>query len=236
MTQYDPDLYREFARTKPARLDLAQQMLARVEHVGSVKTVAVQPTGFDAVDAILPQDGAGRAGLTRGAMHEVLGLAARRFACGVLGECLSDPAAAPVLWAVPVMAGECLYGPGLAQRGVDPNRLIVARYRTASDGLWLLEEALKSGAFSAVIGDLRDPLGTTAARRLHLAAETGCALGLILSDGSMPLTAPGSVTSRWRAEPASAEVQGGLDRRFHLSLDRHRGYLEAGHHWTVQDN
>jgi protein ImuA len=176
-------------------------------------------------------------------MHEILGLAARRFAVGLLARRLGQTNA-PAIWVMPAAARHSLYGPGLVSLGVDPGRVIIARYKTTQEGLWSLEEALKSGAFSMVLGEPEGVLSTIAARRLQLAAETGAALGLLLSERQIPIAAPGSATSRWHADFAPALVptpplieENKIQRRLALTLDRHRGACGdptlGATHWTV---
>ena len=217
----------EGARGEGACADAGLRLATARRHVDRIERQfrrapskgAALRTGFAAVDAVLP-DG----GLTCGAIHESLGLAARRFAVYLLARRLEN-VAAPALWAVPVAAGQALYGPGLAGYGVDPSRLVIARYRSAVEGLWLIEEALKSGAFSLVLGEPEGALGTTAARRLSLASEAGGTCGLLVSEGGAAISTPGTSASRWRSEPAPAAVSetGPVRRRLSLVLERCRG-------------
>jgi protein ImuA len=248
MTEYHPHLFEEasrFPETGPcpatlspdraARLDRARRVVERLERAERAARTrhGVLATGFAAVDAALP-DG----GLALGGIHEILGLGSRRFALALLRQRLRRTAA-PAAWIVPRHAADALYGPGLACRGVDPDRVIIIRYGAAAEGLWCLEEALKSRAFAMVLGQPEGVLGTVAARRLQLAAEAGGALGLLLSDGQRALSAPGSATSRWRVDPAPADPGPGVTRRAALTLERHRGAAgveagaEGGARWLV---
>lgn len=242
MSEYRPDLFQSSIDRalpdglkmlpRPARLAAARAEVDRLERLQGRRPGRSGPvlaTGFEAVDAALPLGG-----LAFGGVHEVLGLAGRRFAAALVARRLTE-VRAPALWAVPAGARHCLYGPGLAARGIDPGRIVLARYRTPSEGLWVLEEALKSGAFACVLGEPEGALTQTAARRLQLAAEAGGALGLILSDGQVPLTAPGSATSRWRVDPAPAAAEEAVSRRIALTLERHRGAFEADgtRRWTL---
>jgi len=109
---------------------------------------------------------------------------------------------APIVWAqTRVLRHEFgrLYGPGLANLGLNPQRLLLMDVAKDMDVLWALEEALRSGACAAVIGHLGHA-SFTATRRLALAAattQTSCLL----------LTAPGRAGStaartRWRISAA----------------------------------
>ena len=167
--------------------------------------------GIPALDRAFP-DGA----LRLGAMHEIIGDAvadglALRVLAGLLG---------PVLWVHPVRRLRVLYGPGLDQVGGGPggsslaDRLMIARFRERTDGLWTAEEALRSGAVAAVVLEVDDMPSLTASRRLQLAAETGGALGLVLTGGikgggpdlGAGRLAPSAVTSRWRVCAAPSDT------------------------------
>lgn len=239
MSEYRPELFvKEFdASDSPLkadrydRLSQARQTISRIERRDRTASLtgAVLTTGFGVVDTALP-----RGGLAFGGVHEILGLGARRFAVRLLRQRLAQ-CDAPALWIVPAGAGHSLYGPGMAKAGVDPNRVVIVRARNTREGLWTVEEALKSGAFALVLGELDTPVGQTAARRLQLAAEAGPAMGLLLSEGCRPIGAPGSVTSRWRAEPApSLAREANVVRRLSLHLERHRGLIGDGAHWMVE--
>ena len=105
-----------------------------------------------------------------------------------------------------------LYGPGLITCGLDPARLVIAHSRQLRDTLWTMEEALRSGVFAAVIGEV-EALPPIAARRLQLAAEAHAAAALLL----LPSRAPGIGVgmTRWRATSAP----GGA---WHIALARCR--------------
>ncbi|MBY4675910.1 translesion DNA synthesis-associated protein ImuA [Marinobacterium arenosum] len=70
------------------------------------------------------------------------------------------------------------YAPALAEAGVDLARVLVVRSNSRRDRLWCLEQALKSGCCSAVLGWL--PTGQEKAiRRLQVAAVEGGAAGFL---------------------------------------------------------
>ena len=117
------------------------------------------------------------------------------------------------------------YGPGLLNIGQYPERFIIARTKTHEDGLWALEEAIKSGAFGAVIGELSD-IDLTSSRRLSLAVQHHQAQCLLLMRSA---TQPQSVAySRWRvdaalSEPANEEAAWPGKARLTAHLHKHRG-------------
>ena len=115
--------------------------------------------------------------LALGCVHEVL--PARHghgAAFGFLIHCLAAHQAShnrPVLWVSDWRSraeNGRLYAPGLAQAGLDPGRVICVSVRREKDVLWVLEQALGSGALAAVGGAFTD-LALTPSRRLALAAR-----------------------------------------------------------------
>lgn len=155
----------------------------------SVAGEAARPTGHAALDAELPGGGWPAVGLI-----ELL-LAAP--GCGELR--LLAPALAPtslpcsVLWVAPPYTP---YAPALAALGLAVDRLVVATPASAADAAWAAEQALRSGALSAVLwwqaSDGRTPALSTTLRRLHLAAM----------EGRTPLFALRSVAARAQSSPA----------------------------------
>lgn len=153
--------------------------------------------------------------LQRGGLHEIEGDAAASGFCAACAGLLAGSHGF-VFWCAPhLMWHEAgvLYGSGLAARGLDPARLIIANPYHARDALWTMEEALRSGIFTAVIGET-EALPPIAARRLQLAAEAHGTAALLL----LPFGAPGIAVgvSRWRV----ASAPGGP---WHVELVRHRG-------------
>ncbi|MFN4157430.1 MAG: ImuA family protein [Gemmobacter sp.] len=174
------------------------------------------------VQPLLPGGAAGL-GLARGRVHEICGPARRTLAVMALGgpEDLS-----PVVWILPGWLPERPNPCGLC-RFAHPGRFIMARARRPEDLLWSAEEALRSGAVSAVIVELPGPPALTPVRRLHLAAgsvagtDAPLPLGLILTPGTGGAQ---GVESRWHmaATPDSG-----------WRLERMRARMEPRAAWSV---
>jgi protein ImuA len=128
--------------------------------------VDTRPTGHAALDAELPGGGWPGAGLT-----ELLLGAPGSGELRLLAPALAD---APLLWVAPPFTP---YGPALAALGFALDRLSIAAPDSAADAAWAAEQALRSGALSAVLwwepAGRREALAPTTLRRLHLAAEAG---------------------------------------------------------------
>lgn len=130
------------------------------------------PTGFTALDELLPGGG-----WPRGALTELL---IRRQGIGELR--LLTPALARLSeadgWLAWVAPPYVPYAAALAAAGVDLKRLLVAKPATPEDAWWTAEQALRSGACGALLAWLR-AADERRMRRLQLAAETGHAWGVL---------------------------------------------------------
>jgi hypothetical protein len=92
---------------------------------------------------------------------------------------------------------QTFYPPAAAAWGIDLDRLIAVRPRSARDELWAAVQSLRSPAVAAVWG-MMDRLDSRAFRRLQLAAQAGRTLGLLLRPPSA------------RGQPSWADVRLGV--------------------------
>jgi hypothetical protein len=148
---------------------LQHPALWRAREQGGATGRAGLPTGYDALDRVLPGGGWPLQGLV-----EIL---ADRTGIGELSLLL--PALARLCseggWLACVSPPHPPYAPALAARGIDVSRILVVRAPPAE---WAMEQALRSGACSAVLGwaACRDRQGL---RRLQLAAEQSHCLAVL---------------------------------------------------------
>src|SRR5208283_4444174 len=157
----------------PGHLAELRQQIARMERSVSRRLAAI-PLG-PAIDAHLPAGG-----LALGALHEAAGggadsedgAAAALFAAGVLAR-----TEGPVIWA---LIRPDLFAPALDAVGLHPDRVIFAHAGTSESVLMAMEEALREPGLGGVVGEIEGRLGLTASRRLQLAAEVSCTLGIAL--------------------------------------------------------
>jgi protein ImuA len=187
--------------------------------------------GLEAVDRHLPEEGLARAGL-----HDVTPStygdfpAASAFALALLLRRLEDTnEQRPILWCRlqdTVREYGRLYGHGAESLGLNRQRLITITLKKPQSLLWVLEEALKSGAVAGAIGDGHPRCcDLTSTRRLQLAADKGKAAGLLVftthHDGTT------ASMSRWRVGSRSSTAPV-FDARapgtpaWHLALTRMR--------------
>lgn len=135
------------------------------------------PTGFAELDEQLPGGG-----WPRGALTEIL---VEREGIGELRLLL--PALARVTdqsgWLALVAPPHVPYAPALAAAGIRLKQLLVTKPQSAADAWWTTEQALRSGACSAVLSWLSTP-DERRMRRLQLGAESGRAWGVLFRSAS----------------------------------------------------
>jgi protein ImuA len=95
------------------------------------------------------------------------------------------------LW---ISTSRTLFPPALKNFGISPDQFIFIDLQKEKDLLYIMEEALKCPALTAVVGELRD-ISFTASRRLQLAVEKSQVTGFVLH-GSSPNTT--ACLSRWK--------------------------------------
>jgi len=180
-----------------------QDVLARADvwRGGEAARVALPsiPTGFPALDDLLPGGG-----WPRGALTEIL---IEREGIGELS--LLAPALARLsrqdLWLAFIASPYLPYAPALAAAGIDLARVVMIRSEKSGDVLWAMEQALRSGSCSAALA--WPPFLTERnARRLQLAAEAGGGWGVYFSSAT-PATAPSPAALRLALSPAAGKLR-----------------------------
>ncbi len=204
-------------------LDQLRATIARIERHSPSTASATLPFGIPEIDAALPGGG-----LATAALHEVTGsgidiefaAAPALFAAGILAR-----RPGPVLW---VLHRPDLFPPALAAAGLHPARVIYVQAGT--EALLVMEEALNHPGLAGVVAEITAPVSLTVSRRLHLAAQAGGALALLLRRRTQPEGALAAMT-RWRIgpQPSAPPIPHaphipGLGRmRWRLELTRCRG-------------
>ncbi len=160
--------------------------------------LGLDPGGVHEIRSEAPADGMGAAAATAARRIFALLLGVRRL------HALERPG--PLLWCLPAAAAHetgMPYSRGLAALGLDPDRVIIASPRKNRDVLWVVEEAVKAGCLSLVLGEVQGG-GVTAARRLSLAAAEGRTPCVLVSPaGQAAVTA---TATRWRVLPRLSGV------------------------------
>jgi protein ImuA len=99
-----------------------------------------------------------------------------------------------------------LYGPGLHALGLDPGRLALVQARDGAEALRVIDQAVRSGAVCAVMGELRRGaarLDLALTQRLNVhAQQTSTLTALITPD----LSGTSAALSRWRVRAAASRA------------------------------
>lgn len=197
--------------------------------------------GLPEIDRHLPAQGLARAGL-----HDVCPRAhgdqpaAMGFALALALRRLADPQERrPLLWcrlATQEREHGRLYGHGLERMGLPRHRFVTITLKKSANLLWTMEEALKSGALAAVLGDADAAhAGLTVTRRLSLAAAQGKAAAILTF--AKPDAAATASHTRWMAaalpslSPAHDRAAPGL-ACWSIELTRARGGRPGA--WSVE--
>ena len=138
--------------------------------------LADEPSVVDAL-SILPDDGA--PALQWGAVHEVTGIGADRFALGALAQAQALHSAHPPVWIGRPRDVGTLRPEGLMP-WIPPASLTLVEAKRRADILWAAEQVLRAAAQAVCVVQLDQGPGLSESRRLQVAAEAGGALGLVL--------------------------------------------------------
>lgn len=144
-----------------------------------------------------------------GAVHEFLSTsvetnaATSGFISGILSTLMGKKGT--TLW---ISSSRTLFPPALKNFGIQPDRFVFIDLQREKDVLWAMDEALKCGALTAVVGELRE-MDFTASRRLQLAVEESQVTGFVLRNNSRPPNTTACV-SRWKISPLPSETVDGL--------------------------
>jgi protein ImuA len=214
-----------------SNISALRQRIARLDPASDMAATSMFALGAERIDARLG------GGLACAALHEVFAAqeeeasAAAAFAIilALRAMLVSGDATKPILWIRDDRAERrCgrLYGPGLVELGVDPDRLILVNTPDELSTLRAGADGVKCGAVGAVViepyGKVR-ALDLTATRRLSLAAAASGVLTLLLRVAAEP--AASAAQTRWRVAaapsvPLAANAPG--TSAFDVALLRHR--------------
>ena len=132
-----------------------------------------------------------------GAVHEFLSsriedtAATAGFITGLLSALMMNNGTA--LW---ISSTRSLFPPALKTFGIEPDRIIFIDLQKEKDVIWAMDEALKCGAITAVIGEV-NTLSFIESRRLQLAVEQSHVTGFVLRHQIQNINTTACV-SRWR--------------------------------------
>lgn len=186
-------------------------------------------TGFPELDEQLPGGG-----WPRGALTEILlereGIGELRLLLPALARASQGNG-----WLAWVAPPHLPYAPALSTAGIRLERLLVAQPKSEADAWWAAEQALRSGACSAVFAWLK-AADERRMRRLQLGAETGRAIGVLFRPTSAAQErSPAALRLRLEAAENGLAVHilkrrgGYLGRPVQVALQHHASGVRRGH-------
>lgn len=161
----------------------------------------VQPSGFAALDALLPGGGWPLGAVTE-LMPESAGIGELSLVMPALA--YLTRADRYLAWIAPPYLP---YPPALIQQGLQLERLLIIQTRDEAEALWAAEQALRCPSFGAVLA-WPTAIDERRVRRLQLAAETGgsCAL-LYRPESAAQLSSPAALRLKLKAVDRGTRVE-----------------------------
>lgn len=139
-----------------------------------------------------------------GAIHEFLtpgpehSAASTGFIAGILSQLMKESGTA--LW---IGTTRQLFPPALATFGIRADRIIFIDLTKERHVMWALDEALKCGALTAVVGEVQQ-LNFTESRRLQLAVEESKVTGFVMRRNCQQMETTACV-ARWKISSLPSE-------------------------------
>lgn len=175
-----------------------------LQGVGRPASLRCASLGLGGIEAAFPEGV-----FPEGAVHELVSFAPEEaaatsgFMAGIIGKLMRRDGLC--LW---VSTARKIFPPACSLFGLRADRVVFVEAATRRDALWAVEEGLKCGALSAVVGELQE-LSFTESRRLQLAVEKSRVTGFIhrCNPGSNNTLA---CAARWRIRPLASETREGM--------------------------
>src|SRR5688500_3842375 len=177
--------------TKPDIIAQLQRDILRLQGFKPVSNSTIADLGLGSMNNAFPDKV-----FPLGAIHEFIcggaedAAATGGFMAGLLSSLMRGGAS---IW---ISSSRTLFPPALKSFGISPANIIFVDLQKEKDVLWAMEEALKCGALSAVVGEMQE-LSFTASRRLQLVVEQSQVTGFILRQHPRTINITACVT-RWR--------------------------------------
>lgn len=202
-------------RTAAEKIEIAKQLQAKIDALQGLGKVSHEPAnpGLAPFATAFPGNT-----FPTGAIHEFISYqpasaaSTDGFITAVLSKLMKDGGLC--LW----VAGQGkVFAHGLKHFGLEPDRVVFINAARPKEALWIIEEALKCEALTAVVGEIRE-LGFTDSKRLQLAVEHSGVTGFIHRYCPRSENAV-ACTTRWKITPLPGYSEGNLPGVGHCSWD-----------------
>ena len=195
--------------------EVAKMLQAKINEIQGMGKLSCEPvrTGFSPFAAAFPGNV-----FPSGAIHEFVSYepadaaSTTAFITALAGKFMKTGGLC--LW---IGNQQNVFPAGLMHFGLQPDRIVFINASQPKDALWIVEEALKCEALTAVIGEIKE-LGFTESRRLQLAVERSGVTGFIHRYRPHRENAV-ACTTRWKITPLPSTVDDDLPGIGHSSWD-----------------
>jgi protein ImuA len=213
------------------KLELARQLQAKINAMQGLGKLSNEPAvkGLATFAAAFPGNI-----FPTGAIHEFISYEATNaastngFITAVMGKLIKEGGLC--LW---VGNSRKIFPPGIKHFGMEPDRLVFINAPRIKDILWIIEEALKCEALTAVAGEVKE-LSFTDSRRLQLAVENSGVTGFIHRNCPRKENAV-ACTTRWKISTLPSLTKDNLpgvgNSSWHVELEKVRN--GRPHSWQV---
>lgn len=106
---------------------------------------------------------------------------------------------------------------GLQHFGIEPDRIVFINAPKPKEALWIIEEALKCEALTAVVGQIKE-LSFTDSRRLQLAVERS-GVSCFIHRHQPRVENAVACTTKWKITPLASTIEGDLPGLGYASWD-----------------
>lgn len=213
------------------KIAIVQQLQAKIDAMQGLGKISREPAdaGFAPFAAAFPGNT-----FPTGAIHEFISYEPARAAAtsGFIGATTGKlmREGDVCLW---ISGARKLFPPGLKHFGLEPDRVVFINAPRPKEALWIIEEALKCEALTAVIGEIKE-LSFSDSRRLQLAVERSGVTGLIHRHNPVAENAV-ACTTRWKISPLPGFSEEGLPGVGHPCWDVQLVKVRNGrpHSWQL---
>lgn len=217
-------------KTTAEKIEIAKQLQAEINALQGLGKVTLEPVNIGLAPFAVAFPGNT---FPTGTVHEFISYEAptaastNGFITAIIGNLIRDGGLC--LW---ITGDKKIFPHGLRHFGLKPDQIVFINASRPKEALWIIEEALKCEALTAVIGEVKE-LGFTDSRRLQLAVERSGVTGFIHRHCPRSENAV-ACTTRWKISPLPGYNENDLPGVGHTSWDIQLLKVRNGRPYTWQ--